>query len=195
MVPLVLIRHGPTDWNRERRIQGRSDRPLDPEGVAALRRLVLPQAWAGYDWVTSPLARARQTAAVLGHPEAAVEPALIEMDWGEWEGRRLAELRADPGAEMARREGAGLDFAAPGGESPRQVQARLAPWLGRLAAAGRPTVAVGHKGVMRALYALATGWDMTGEAPDRLRPYRAFGFLVDAAGSPCLPRDGRLHVL
>jgi probable phosphoglycerate mutase len=81
-----------------------------------------------------------------------------------WEGRTLAEAReSDPDA--AAREAQGLDFRAPNGESPREVQARLLPWLAALQA---DTLAVTHKGVIRALYALATGWPMLGRMPHRL---------------------------
>ena len=65
----------------------------------------------------------------MGHDDATVEPALIETDWGHWEGRTLAELRQRHGGEMAALEARGLDFRPPGGESPRDVQARLASWL------------------------------------------------------------------
>ncbi|MDH3792507.1 MAG: histidine phosphatase family protein, partial [Rhodospirillales bacterium] len=89
-IPLVVLRHGPTDWNAERRIQGRSDRPLSEAGRAAVRSWSLPVECAGYDWMTSPLLRARETAALMGHGDAAVEAAIIETDWGQWEGRTLS---------------------------------------------------------------------------------------------------------
>ena len=185
-LPLVVLRHGPTDWNEAKRMQGRSDRPLSPAGRRAVEGWRLDAALHGYRWLTSPLERARQTAALLGHSDAAVEAALIETDWGDWEGFTLAELRARHGAEMAAREAQGLDFRPPGGESPREVQDRLRPLLGRLAALREPVVAVCHKGVIRALFALASGWDMTEDPPVKLRGDAAHGFL--------LARDGRLQV-
>jgi probable phosphoglycerate mutase len=194
MTPLVLIRHGATQWNLDGRIQGRADPPLAPEGRTAVAAWRLPPALTAgqagdWTWLTSPLTRARETAALLNEAPASVEPALIEpalieMDWGAWEGRRLAELRAEGGADMAAAEARGLDFQPPGGESPRQVQDRLRPLLERLAAQGRPSIAVAHKGVIRALYALASGWDMTGRAPEKLRDGCAQGFLLSGAGVP-----------
>ena len=74
---------------------------------------------------------------------------------------------------MAANEARGLDFRPPGGESPREVCARLQALLGELAADPRPVVAVCHKGVMRAALVLATGWDMRGRPPMRLA--RALG--------------------
>ncbi len=184
MTELVVIRHGPTAWNRAGQIQGRSDQPLDPEGRALVRAWRLPAAWRTYCWVTSPLFRARETAALLGHRDAGLETALIETDWGDWEGRRLADLRRELGAAMAGLEDLGLDFRPPGGESPRDLQARLAPWLASVAEAGRPTVAICHKGVIRALFALAVGWDMVGRPPVKLDANRAQVFSLDPAGRP-----------
>ncbi len=189
MTPLVLIRHGLTQWNLDGRIQGRADPPLAPEGRDAVSTWRLapeltgshPEGWT---WLTSPLARARETAALLHGAPASAEPALIEMDWGAWEGRRLSDLRAEGGAEMAAAEARGLDFQPPGGESPRQVQDRLRPLLERLAAQGRPVAAVTHQGVIRALYAWASGWDMTGRAPEKLRDGCAQRFLLGPDGAP-----------
>ncbi|MDH3792273.1 MAG: histidine phosphatase family protein, partial [Rhodospirillales bacterium] len=83
-------------------------------------------------------------------------------------------------------EARGLDFRPPGGESPRDVQVRLAPWLTRVAADGQPCVAVCHKGVIRALAALASGWDMTGPPPEKLRDAAAHRFLVGTGGTPAV---------
>ena len=183
--PLVLIRHGATQWNLDRRIQGRADPSLAPAGREVVTTWRLPPEMAGdWIWLTSPLTRARETATLLHEAPASVEPALTEMDWGAWEGRQLSELRAEGGAAMAAAEARGLDFQPPGGESPRQVQDRLRPLLARLAADGRPTVAVTHKGVIRALYALASGWDMTGRAPEKLRDGCAQRFLLGPDGAP-----------
>ena len=182
MTLLALIRHGPTAWNRERRVQGRRDIPLDAEGVAEVACWKLPPAFSSFDWAASPLARARRTAAVLAGGAVPSTQALIEMDWGAWEGRRLAELRAELGPEMAENEARGLDFLPPGGESPRMVQRRLAPWLENIARRGRPTVAVAHRGVIRALYAAAAGWDMLERPPRALSSPAAHLFEVAAGG-------------
>ena len=85
-------------------------------------------------------------------------------------------------------EAEGLDFRAPGGESPRDVQARLAPLLAEIARAARPTVAVTHKGVIRALYALAVGWDMTDKPPEKLRDDCVHVFTLSAEGAPSVDR-------
>ena len=183
MTGLLLIRHGPTAWNRAGRIQGRSDQPLDPDGRREVATWRLPEPFQTSLWVTSPLARARETAAILGHGEAEIAEELIETDWGDWEGQSLADLRRQLGAEMARLESLGLDFRPPGGESPRQVQARVLQWCRELPADDATVAAVTHKGVIRAVYAAASGWDMLGKPPHKLDWAAAHLFAVDGEGA------------
>lgn len=166
MTMIAVLRHGPTDWNLERRLQGRRDLPLSATGQKALIHRRLPPPYDAWPAQVSPLRRARETAALLGLTDAVVTPGLTEMDWGAYEGRTLADLReAVPG--FAAEEARGLDFRPPGGESPREVRARVGLWLAGL----RPDqniVAVTHKGIIRTLLSLAYDWDMTGRAPARL---------------------------
>lgn len=179
---LVLLRHGATDWNAAGRLQGRADIALSEAGRAAFAGCALPAAYRGRAWYASPLRRAQETAALLGL-EPRIEPALIEMDWGGYEGRTLAELRAEHGAAFAANEDRGLDLQPPGGESPRQVQQRLLPWLRSLPGdAG----AVTHKGVIRALLALAFDWPMLGRAPVRLDWHCLQEFSITEDGRPSL---------
>ena len=186
MTRLSLIRHGDTAWNEARRLQGRTDIPLSPRGRARLAGCAVTTELRSARWISSPLRRAVETARLLAGTDAAIEPRLIEMDWGEWEGRTLAELRTDLGAEMAANEARGLDFTPTGGESPRQVQARLRPWLADVAAHGEATVAVTHKGVIRAILALAANWDMMGKPPVKLDWRAAHAFSLDGDGNPAI---------
>jgi probable phosphoglycerate mutase len=155
---------------------------LSPAGSAAVRRWWLPPGTGGADWYVSPLLRARQTAELLECRRAIVEPRLAEADWGAWEGERLTDLRARLGEEMTANESRGLDFRPPGGESPRDVQKRLTPFLRHLSERRRPAVAVTHKGVIRVIYALAAAWDMRGKPPIRLLDQCAHEFAVEATG-------------
>ena len=182
---LVAIRHAPTEWNEARRLQGRTDVSLGPAGEAAARRWRADPAWAGYRILASPLQRAQQTARLLFPGRTiALDARLMEMDFGQWEGRTLAELRAAPGAAAEERERLGLDFSAPGGETPRQVQARLRPLLAEIAASAVPSVIVTHKAVLRALLSLATGWEMLGKPPVKLQPDSAHLFRLAPDGMP-----------
>jgi probable phosphoglycerate mutase len=187
MTLLALLRHGPTAWTREHRLQGRADLPLDAAGRATVLAWRLPSELRGFRWLTSPLARCTETAALLGL-ETETEPRLVEMDWGRWEGRTIAELRADLGEEMTAQEARGLDLQPPGGESPRAVQRRLAPLLAEIAAMGRPTGAIAHKGVIRALLALATGWTMVNSEPAKLDWAAVHLFRLGPSGAPSVVR-------
>ncbi|MBI2977574.1 MAG: histidine phosphatase family protein, partial [Rhodospirillales bacterium] len=86
---LALIRHGPTAWTREKRLQGHTDVPLSAEGRETVSCWRLPSVLSGYQWVSSPLSRATETARLLGAATLWIEPRLKEMSYGEWEGRRL----------------------------------------------------------------------------------------------------------
>jgi broad specificity phosphatase PhoE len=187
MTLFAILRHGPTAWSAEGRLQGRRDLPLSAEGRCRVAAWRLPSDLAECTWRVSPLARARETAALLGISHAITESALIEMDWGEWEGQRLAELRARV-PEMAAMEAAGLDFRPPGGESPRAVQSRFRPLLAGIAQDGIPMAAVAHKGIIRALFALATGWDMRAKPPQRLAEDAVHLFELDRTGTPAVCR-------
>ena len=186
MTDLVFIRHAPTPWNRAKRLQGRSNIALDETGRAvAVSWRPQVQRWMDWHIIASPLLRAKETAALLfPHRPISLEARLAEMDFGAWEGKTLRDLRAEPGGDAARRELLGLDFHAPKGESPRQVQERLHPLLQEIASKDRQTVAVAHKAVLRALYALATDWDMTTKPLDKIHANSAHHFRLDAAGHP-----------
>jgi probable phosphoglycerate mutase len=178
---LALLRHGPTDWTDSHRLQGRRDLPLSAAGRAAVKSWRLPEQVSRYRRVTSPLKRAVETAEILGGG-VEIEPRLIEMDWGGWQGETLDALRQELGEDMVANEARGLDFRPQGGESPREVLDRLAPWFEQLGHAGEPVLAVTHKGVIRAVMARATGWDMTGKPPAKTRWGMLHMFEVDRTG-------------
>jgi probable phosphoglycerate mutase len=185
MTALVLLRHAPTEWNRAKRLQGRADISILASSRDELAARRLPDGLETYRAIASPLTRCRETAGLLGlTPEP--EERLIEMDWGDYEGHTLAELVDQRGFKV--NEARGLDFCPPSGESPRDVQTRITPLLAELAAAGRPTLAVTHRGVIRAVYAWATGWDMTGEAPDEVELYALQYFTLAQDGTPSIDR-------
>ena len=182
---LALLRHGDTPWSAAARIQGRSDVPLSDAGRIAVRAIALPPQCRGMRIVSSPLARCVETAALLGAPHAVREPRLAEMSWGVWEGRRLAELRAELGRAMEENEARGWDFRPAGGESPREVLERVRSWLAEL---DEPTLAVTHRGVIRAVFASATGWDMLGKPPAKLDWTAVHLFRVGPGGAASVER-------
>jgi probable phosphoglycerate mutase len=185
MTLVAFIRHGDTDWNRRGLIQGSSDIELDDLGRATVGAWTLPIELAGFDWLASPMKRARETARILRGLDCPTDQRLVEMAWGDWEGRTIPDLRAELGDLMKAWEAKGLDFQGPKGESPRMVQDRVKPLLAELAVIGRPTIIVAHRGLIRAVYALATGWDMVRKT-ERPRDDCAHLFWLDANGHPSL---------
>ncbi len=183
---VVLIRHAPTAWNAEGRIQGQTDVDLSPEGRAALAGWRMPPDFGNLPAFSSPLRRAVATATGLGLAGVVRDHRLMEMDWGAWEGERIEALRARLGPDMAANEARGFDFRPPGGESPRMLLARVGAWLAEVAAAERSCVAVTHAGVIRVLYAAATGWDLTGPRPVKLQRAAAQVFTLGPDGAPAL---------
>ena len=113
MTLLAVIRHGPTSWNENGIVQGRSDIPLSDAGRALVAGWRTPAELDGFAWVSSPLHRAVETATILSGAPPATDARLIEMDWAAWEGMRLPELRAQLGDLMRAWEAKGLDFRAP----------------------------------------------------------------------------------
>lgn len=189
MPTLDVIRHASTRWNEAGLIQGRRDVPLSERGRAEAAAWRVPtDVAADAEWVSSPLTRAIDTAECIAGRRPAIAGALVEMDWGQWEGHSLAELRSLHGEAMRTNERRGLDFRPPGGESPREVLARVLPWLRERARERCPTIAVTHKGVLRVLLVAATGWDMTGKPPVRLLPATMHRLSLDASGTPTLVR-------
>ncbi len=157
-----LVRHGVTDWNREKRWQGHSDTPLNDEGREQARRIGLrlsqierpPQAvWS------SDLSRAFDTAQAIATPlgiPVYTTPLLREMGLGEWEGLQEKDIIARGDAErFARYKLSPGEHRPPGGESLESALNRLKQVLGEIRErhpAGQIAV-VGHGGSLRAMFA------------------------------------------
>lgn len=179
-----MIRHGPTEWNENGIVQGRSDIPLSVRGKKQVASWVIPGKLQSFDWVASPLSRATETARILSGLTVPTDDRLVEMDWSSWEGQTLPALRAELGDLTAAWQAEGLDFRAPNGESPREVQERLKPFLLDRARLTKDTIVVCHKGVIRAVYALAVSWDMKSKPPVKMEDGCAQLFSLDQHGMP-----------
>ena len=167
---IVFVRHGETDYNADGRLQGQRDIPLNGRGRAqasAIGRALakrMPDAIAELEaaeaFVASPLGRTRQTmelarSALNLDPFAyALEPALKELTFGEWEGLTWPQVaKRDPAGARAR-EADKWNFSPPGGESYAMLAERLQPWLEAL---DGDCFVVSHGGVARALMTLIAG--------------------------------------
>jgi len=188
MTLFAVVRHGVTDWNIEGRMQGQRDTALSEQGRALLAERRLPAEFAEFDRICSPLSRCRETAEILLGAPCPVDDRLKELHWGAWEGQLREALRADPASGFREQEARGVDLTPPYGESPRQLQQRVRPLLAEVAAAGRPVLAVTHKGVIRAILCLATGWNMLGKPPVKLDWACAHLFRLDPDGTPRIER-------
>lgn len=162
---LYYIRHGETDWNVAGRLQGRHDVPLNARGrkqathCGNILRDLFARAGrdpADFDYVSSPLGRARETMelvrAPLGLPRDGyrVEERLSEIAFGDWEGFTIAQLHIRDPQRIAAREQDKWHFVPPGGESYEAVSKRVAEWYQSLT---NDTVAVAHGGTARGLIA------------------------------------------
>lgn len=118
MADLFIVRHGETAWSLSGQHTGRSDIPLTDEGCAQARALRPVLHRISFALVlSSPLERARRTAELAGLAPS-FEDDLLEWDYGAYEGRTAADIRAERPEWDIWRDG------APGGESPDQVAAR-----------------------------------------------------------------------
>lgn len=189
MTKLALIRHGHTQWNREGRIQGRTDIPLDDDACAELSRYKLPKHWVDARLVSSPLQRAHQTAAIISGRIPEIDDRLIEMNWGDWEGLHGRDLKADPNSGFRDIENWGWGYHAPNGESPQDVWDRLAPWVMGLTT---NTIAICHIGIMRMILAKAYGWNFNGPTPFKIKRNRLY--VVELYSGNLMPQSDPIRL-
>src|SRR6478609_11103840 len=152
---LILVRHGQSTYNAQLRLQGQADPPLSETGREEARALAgaLPRV---AQVVTSDLARASETAALLGYPDATRDARWREIDIGEWQGRSIADF-----GDESERSWRGGPITPPGGESWLEFQARVGGAVDELVAAGGTWLVVCHGGAVRAALSHVTGADPT----------------------------------
>lgn len=188
MTTIVFMRHGETAWNRAGRYLSHTDIPLDAEGAAEVRAVAPAlESLSSALLVSSPLLRARETAAIvadtLGVSGPEIWDELQEIDFGVFEGETAeSALRGPYAAEFpAWRDPASGNLGAPGGEPWSLVDARARGVLERLEAKGRDALVVSHGCFIRAVLAHA----VLGISSHHLRRFRLenAAFVV-LSGSP-----------
>ncbi len=152
---IVLVRHGATEWSASGQHTSHTDVPLTDAGRRDAERL--GSRLAGHDFalvLTSPMSRARETAALAGLGERAeIDDDLREFDYGDYDGRTTAEIREErPGWEVWRDD-------SPGGETPAQVGVRADRAIERALAAGGDVALFAHGHLLRVLGARWMGID------------------------------------
>lgn len=150
MKRLMMVRHGESEWNASRRLQGQADIDLSDKGrkqALALRATV--EALNPDIAITSDLKRAFETAKLLGIDAPLPNPALREIDVGAWTGRQIADIRADDAdGYQAWRSGA---FTPEGGEHWRDFVTRTSACVMDCLGVSDRVLVVCHGGVIRAL--------------------------------------------
>ncbi len=163
---LYFVRHGETDWNAERRLQGQRDVPLNALGrkqaarCGELLRDLLAVSGATpeqFAFTSSPLSRASETMEIL-RTGLGVAPAdyvtdarLAELSFGRWEGLTYKEVRALDRSVLATRERDKWNFQPPGGESYAQLLVRVREWHDSVSG---DAIVTAHGGVARVLLVL-----------------------------------------
>jgi len=159
----IVVRHGETAWNAQGRIQGHLDSPLNEEGLAQALLVGERLAREHIDTIyCSDLGRVLQTVQPLVDRigmDPISEARLRERHLGIFQGLTSAECRARHPEDYARFHGRDVEHVVPGGESIRQVYARVAAFFDAKARehAGHCVAVVTHGGILDALYRHVTG--------------------------------------
>jgi probable phosphoglycerate mutase len=155
---IYLARHGETAWSLSGQHTGRTDLPLTEPGERNARALGERLRGLTFDKVyTSPLQRAVRTCELAGFGSAAeIDPDLVEWDYGQYEGRRTAEIHMERPDWQLFRDG------CPGGESPGQIWARADRVVGRVRAVKGDVLVFSSGHFLRVLAARWLGLDAAG---------------------------------
>jgi probable phosphoglycerate mutase len=169
-VELWLCRHGETDWNAARRIQGQLDVPLNALGQAQAKKLA--QALANHDFdevVSSPLGRAHQTAVPLAQTlslPVVLDSAFAERHFGDLQGRSFDDMASIDPQAAAHWQARTPEFCPPGGESLLMLRDRVEKGLCGLAqralsSGATRVICFTHGGVLDMVYRIAQGIDIS----------------------------------
>lgn len=185
--PLLVIRHGETDWNASGRLQGRQDIPLNARGRAQAEAVGLALRdrldVSRFACLSSPLQRASATldlilAQLPGTPRSLGRDArLAEKAFGDWEGLDMPTIAQRYPEQHARRVAEPYTFRVPGGESYADAAERVRPLLEELQG---PTLLVAHGALIRSLL-VATGL-ASPEVATRMVIHQGRWLELDAAG-------------
>ncbi len=195
-----LIRHGKTQWNLEKRIQGSSDTSLCPEGIEQVEKWgkFLKNAKKWDRIVVSGLQRSLQTAEIINgklNLPIKKDHRLNEQDWGNWNGKTYQDLMSEKPNELEREMASGWRFCPPGGED------RLTVWLRSLSAfhdmavrwPRQKILVVSHGGVIKTIINAALNRNFLPGEPSVIKPYHLHiliwengGLGIDTLNAVCL---------
>lgn len=172
---VFLIRHGVTDWHRDRRLVGQREVPLNGDGVSQSKAVAqgLANVPIG-EIISSPMLRAVQTAEIIAHQfkaDITRDPRLTDLRFGKWEGMTYDEVAQT--ADYQRIKAHPMTERLPGGEDLTQVRDRAIHSVEqalRDAPAGESLAIVSHATVLRIVLAHYTGSDVAQFYRFRLTP-------------------------
>ena len=142
---IYLVRHGETAWSISGQHTGRTDIPLTERGEHAAQELNARLKGLNFAKIfTSPLQRAWRTAELAGFGESAqADPDLMERDYGDYEGRRTVDIRAErPGWRL-------FEDGCPGGETLAEVAMRTERVIARIRALQSDVLIFAHGHILR----------------------------------------------
>jgi probable phosphoglycerate mutase len=174
---VIVVRHGETEWNRARRMQGQSDSPLSPLGREQAKRVAARlRGMLFHALYVSDLQRAIDTARAIVDAtpvEPVVDPQLRERHFGIFEGLTAEDMKSRHPDQYALFKTRDPDYAVPGGESARAFHNRVVGWYDAMTKehAGETVVTVTHGQVLASLYRHAQGIDLA--APRTFELYNA----------------------
>ncbi|CCH49361.1 histidine phosphatase family protein [Pseudodesulfovibrio piezophilus] len=176
MTTFFCMRHGQTDWNQDKRIQGHTDTELNETGREMARQWGKALADNSFDCIlTSPLLRASLTADLvneaLGTLPLHTDARLMEQDWGQWTGLTKAEL-AEIRKQVKTQEYKGFEFRPPAGESRNEVLMRVCDAFLEFADdhAGKKVLVITHNGVLKVLTYALSGLDFMPDDTPPIKP-------------------------
>jgi probable phosphoglycerate mutase len=186
-LPIYIARHGQTSWNAVARVQGQAEADLTDLGRRQARRngrtlaRLVPDP-SPFAFIASPMRRTRETMEIIRSemglaPEGYVlDPRIVEVHFGDWQGFTFAELEAASPGSTTSRDADKWNFVPPGekAESYAMLADRIRPWI---AALRGPAIVVTHGGVVRSLFNIINGVPgpeaaMMDVAQDRILEYR-----------------------
>jgi broad specificity phosphatase PhoE len=155
MMELILVRHGETIWNKEGRVQGFSDMDLSDVGVHQARQLALSLKDVPILSIySSPLIRAEKTARIINeyhHAPISIEPGLMEMDQGDFEGLTFQELMACEKVFLQKWMSDPASVQMPNGESFVELQERAWKVIEGIVAKSGNALVVSHNFTIAAI--------------------------------------------
>jgi probable phosphoglycerate mutase len=172
-----LLRHAPTVWNRQKRIQGQKDSPVTREGrkhAARCGKILQTLSW--HRIISSDTGRALETSKIINnflHIALVRDTRLREQDWGGWTGKTIEDILTNHPRWMANPDNIGWRFCPPGGEDRYSVWERSQQALLEAAEKWpRDTILiVTHEGVIKCLIYRLCGRDFLPSEPPIIQPY------------------------